>query len=176
MQTHFIAFVFLLFCVASAFGQTVTKCVDSNGKVSYSDTECAGQRRTIKITPNSIGDGGAELSQRKLLADTKLNAVESASRRFREANDRIVQLRKAIANNDAEKALETLQLSADQEQCRSAGNFSRRCKELQSQSKSTIEAKYHGQWMSDHKAWSTAISESQEAMKQLIALGAPLPK
>ena len=90
MQAHFIAFVFLLFCVASAPGQTVTKCVDGNGKISYSQAECAGQKSTVKtsqpasrVTPK-IDAPDASLSALK-------NNVDSmrTEREFKDAVHRI---------------------------------------------------------------------------------------
>ena len=50
MPAHLVTFAVLLFCVASVPGQTVTKCVDRSGKVSYSEDECAGQKSTVKTS------------------------------------------------------------------------------------------------------------------------------
>ena len=90
MQTHLITFAILLFCVATAAGQTVTKCVDGNGNVSYSEDECAGQKSTVKTSPPA-----SRVAPKIDAPDTSLSALKNnvdgmrTEREFKDAVHRI---------------------------------------------------------------------------------------
>ena len=71
-----------------AYGQTLNKCVDAQGRVTYSDTECSGQRILLKVTPNTIGDGGSAVAKKQLERDTASNALDLAIRRYQQAQRR----------------------------------------------------------------------------------------
>ena len=103
MQSRFAVIAIIIVYAATVNAQSVTKCVDSTGKVSYSDTECVGQRSKLSVSPNEVGDGGARAAKQTLQGELKANAVDLVRRRYRETSDRTDQLRAALDGNESEK-------------------------------------------------------------------------
>ena len=159
-----------------AYGQTLNKCVDAQGRVTYSDTECSGQRILLKVTPNTIGDGGSAVAKKQLERDTASNALDLAIRRYQQAVDFSTRLRAILDNNDATKREEMNNILDEQDKCRRAGNFSRRCHALQAMTQSEIDDKYHSIWMKANRDWSAALIEQTNAAREVIRLGGTLPK
>ena len=161
---------------APCAGQTVNKCVDANGKVSYGEADCSGQRKVINVSPNTIGDGGAAIAKKTLQSEIVANHKDQAYRRYRDATDLVGRLRAILDNNDATKQSEMAEIMEEQRKCRHAGNFSRRCHDLDALKQSDIDSKYHQIWMRTHSEWSRALTERTNATKALIALGETVPQ
>lgn len=172
-----LAFV-LGFCIVSAtcaHAQTVHRCVDSNGKVTFSDTECSGNRSTVRLQSSTIGDGGATKAKVEQAAGEKQNSVDTAMRRYRDVAGRVKKLKAALDGNEAEKQAEIESILKEQEKCRFHRIPTRRCIELDAMQQSTIDKKYHDAWMRDHRSWLDAMDEQSRAAKDVIRLTGKAP-
>ena len=166
----------LICCCVVANAQTLNRCVDANGGITYSDTECSGQRSVVKVSPNTVGDGGSAIAKKQLERDTARNALDLAIMRYQLAVDFTARLRAILDNNDATKTEEMNTIIDEKEKCRRAGNFSRRCHTLQALTQREIDDKYHDIWIKTHREWSVALLEQTNAAREVIRLGGALPK
>jgi hypothetical protein len=70
-----------------AFANTMSKCVDANGKISYSDQPCPGEAKLAREFTIAAPEQNADRDALKLVEKARLRAAESAFRERHASRD-----------------------------------------------------------------------------------------
>ena len=154
--------------------QTIQKCVDSTGKVTFSDSDCNGQKTSLNLR-SSIGDGGAAAARQSTEAAKAANTKDLALRRYREADDLVKKLRTELANNEPNRIAETTAILKEIERCRFHRISTRRCIEVEAMQQSDIDNKWSAEWWRVNRALTDAREEYSKAVRALTELKIPIP-
>lgn len=167
--------MFLAIAAATCSAQSVNRCVDANGKVTFSDTECTGTRSAVKLRDNAIGDGGHAKAMVAQIKGETSNAIDLALRRYRDAAYTTKKLRAALDNNSASRDAETAAILAEIKRCQFHRIPTPRCQEVEAMQQSEIDRKWHTIWRQDHAAWTASLEEQSKASRAYVQLTGKLP-
>lgn len=168
----------LLVCWVGLSGvqaQTMFRCVDGAGKVTFTDSECVGTRTAIKAPVVSIGDGGAARAKVAQVKGEAKFELDFAMRKYREASERVVALRAALDSNTADKYREMESIREERRKCDFHKIGTLKCQAFEAMQPSDIESKWHAIWMRDHRDWTMALKERSAAEREVVARGGKVP-
>lgn len=167
--------IVIALCLGATQAQTINRCVDADGKVSFSDTDCKGTRTSVKITPATMGDGGAAKASAAQAAGERKASADALLRKYRDAALRATKLRSALDNNSSDRNAETTAIAKEIDRCRFTAIESRRCQEVKAMRQQDIDDKWHSIWMRDHRDWNTALDEKSAASAAYLKATGTLP-
>ncbi len=173
-----VIFAVLVVCFVGLGGghaQTMYRCVDSAGKVTFTDGECVGVRAAIKAPVVSVGDGGAAKAKATQLKGEAQFARDFALRKYREVNERVANLRASLDSNAQNKRREIDAILEERRKCDFHKIGTLRCEAVIAMQQSDIDNKWHEIWMRDHRNWAAALDERNAVRREVIALGATVP-
>lgn len=143
--------------------------------MTFSDSDCGGQKTSINLRSSSIGDGGATAARQSTETAKAANTKELAIRRYKEADDLVKKLRTELANNEPNRVAETTEILKEIERCRFHRIPTRRCTELETMQQSDIDNKWSAEWWRVNRALTDAREEHSKATRALTELKIPIP-